>query len=116
MIRHAGYSTALSISALAVTMIEAPFLRALMPEVGGPALNPPGCLAAGVAAIDLPPIAMRTDEEDKAAIRRATRALPERGVTVSGHIQGRRRMDRGVPKVGKFNSSRSYASVTEHPT
>jgi len=116
MIRHAGRGAALPISALAVTMIETPFLRALMPKIGRTALNPTGRLAAGVAAIGLPSIAMRTDEEDKAAIRRAARALPKRGVTVNGHIQSRRRMDRGVPKVGKFNSSRSYASVTEHPT
>jgi len=82
MIRHASRSLAFAISAPAVAMIQAAFLRLLMTAVGNTVPDSAGKTAAEVAAIGLSPLTRGTDEEDHAATRRAAEALPERSVTI----------------------------------
>ena len=74
------------VSALAVAMIEATFLRLLMAAVGVAMLKPASEFAAGVAAIDLSPLTGGTDIEDHFTTRRLAEALPERGVTIIGAV------------------------------
>jgi hypothetical protein len=82
MIRHASGCLAFAVSALAVAMIQAAFLRLLMTAVGNTVPQEAGKTAAGVTAIDLSPLTRGTDEEDNAAIRRAAEALPEGSMTI----------------------------------
>jgi len=105
---------ALAVRALAFEMIEAAFLGLLMAAVGGAALKPAGVIAADLAAVNLPLITMRADEEDNAATWRAARALPERSVTIIRHVWPRPD-GQPRPKVGKCRSNRGCASETEHP-
>jgi hypothetical protein len=60
-----------------------------MATVGDAMPDPAGELTAGFTAIDLSPLAMRTDEEDYAATRSVTGALTERGVLVIKHVRSR---------------------------
>jgi hypothetical protein len=89
MIRHAGRGLSLAVSARAILMIEAAFHRLLMAAVGNAVPDPAGEFAAGFAAIDLSPLAGGADIEDKAATRRRAGALPERRVTIIGHVESR---------------------------
>lgn len=67
MIRHAGLSTALSIPALPVAMIE-PRLRALaIAAVGASVLLEPCVLAALQAAVAMTAVTMSADKERRAA-------------------------------------------------
>lgn len=86
MIRHARSGAALPVSALPVTMIEPAFGGLLMAAVGGAALQPAGTCATGATAINLAALTGRADEEDPAAARRATGALPVRSRTNRRHV------------------------------
>ena len=63
--------------ALAVAMIELPFGALLVAFVGLPALSFAGLIAAGDAAIAVPAIAVRADEEYGVALRAKTNAIKE---------------------------------------
>ncbi len=83
MIRHAGLlftGRALPpgpILPLAVAMIEPPFGTALMTLIGAPPLFAAGALTAGLAAIAMPPVAVRTQEKGRQAIRAKAGPLPQ---------------------------------------
>ena len=82
MIRHASRSLTLTVGTLVISMVEAARLRLLMAAVCGATLNHPRATATGWAAIYLSSLARAADKEDGAAFRRATKALPEGGVTI----------------------------------
>jgi hypothetical protein len=63
--------------ALTVTMIEPSFRTPLMAAVGAPSLEEAGLLTALGAAIALPAIAMRADEEHCVALVTEANTLPE---------------------------------------
>lgn len=81
-----GPGFALAASALAVAIIEQAFLGLPMAAVGGAELRPAGVLAAGVAAIGLPPLARRADEEQNTTAKPAAKAIPERSFPISRHV------------------------------
>lgn len=78
-----------AVSALAIIVIETAFLRLLMTTVGDAMPDPAGEFTAGVTAIDLSPLTMRTDVEDDTATRGLTGALTERSMMVIKHVRSR---------------------------
>jgi len=88
MIRHARRRRplALPIMTLPVAMIESPFEASLMAAVGPTPLLQAGLPAALVAAIAMPPIAVRADVED-----RLTR-LPDAGPPPQNRLIMKRRV------------------------
>jgi hypothetical protein len=92
MIRHVFYGRggggsgqALAVSALTIAMIEAAFLRSLMPEIGGAQLQTTSHIATTRATVDLAAITMRTDEEHPSAASGSAKALPEKQFHIRQH-------------------------------
>ena len=92
MIRHEilltgalGLGLTQVVGALAVAMIEAAFLRLLMPAVGGAPLLAEGWHPAGIATVGLIMVTTRTDEEDPPTLRGAAKALPKQQLIRSQH-------------------------------
>lgn len=76
MIRHVGTLFAsLPVAALAVAMIQPSFRAALMTLIGPPPLLSSRPCAAGLAAIAMPTVAVRTQEEGRQAVRPETGPL-----------------------------------------
>jgi hypothetical protein len=86
MIRHAPRPQAQAISTLSIAVIKTAFFRLLMAAIGLAMFYKASYLTASRAAINLSSITLRADEEDHATIRRLTKALPERIVTLLLHI------------------------------
>ena len=75
MIRHGGALFAsLPVVALAVAMIQPSFRAALMTLIGPPPLLSPRPFAAGLAAIAMPTVAVRAQEEGRQAVRAGDRS------------------------------------------
>jgi hypothetical protein len=70
---------------LTVAVIEAAFLRLLMPEIGGAQLQTASCIAATGAAVDLAVITMRADEEHQPTTWSPAKALPEQQFHIRQH-------------------------------
>jgi len=100
----------LPVRTLPVAMIEPAFGALLVPPVGGTALLAPGFHAAIRAAIALPPIAVRTNPEQRLAFLTATNSLPENDFAMNRHpprqadfdngngsCHGRTSLDGGLP-------------------
>ena len=68
---------------LPVTMIELSFRALLVPAVGAPPLFEPSLLAAFGAAIAMPAITVRADEEDRMALSAQTQSLKENRFAVN---------------------------------
>jgi hypothetical protein len=85
LIRHAGLflPASLPVLALTIAVIEPPFLALLVSLIGPPALPPPRIVPTGVAAVAMSPITVRTDEEDRLALRMHARSLKENRLAVS---------------------------------
>jgi hypothetical protein len=66
-------------------MIEATFLRLLMPEIGGAALPAASRLATNRIAVDLAPVTTRADEEHASTAWSTAKALPEKKLDLSQH-------------------------------
>ena len=62
---------------LAIAMIELPFGALLVAAIGPPPLLAAGLLAALVAAVAVPAIAMRADEENRVAALTKANPLPQ---------------------------------------
>jgi hypothetical protein len=79
MIRHAGlfWTASLPVFPLVVVMIEPPSVALLMPFIGLPSLLKPGLIAALGSAIAVSAIAVRADEEYRAALLTATNSKKE---------------------------------------
>lgn len=76
MIRHRGALLAsLPVVALAVAMVQPSFRAALMPLIGPPPLLSSRPCAAGLAAIAMATVAVRTQEEGRQAVRPETGPL-----------------------------------------
>lgn len=76
MIRHGGaLFTPLPVVALAVAMIQPSFRAALMTLIGPPPLLSSRPFAAGLAAIAMPTVAVRTQKEGRQAVRAETGPL-----------------------------------------
>jgi hypothetical protein len=75
----------LPVRTLPVAMIEPAFGALLVPLVGSTALLAPGFHAAIRAAIALPPIAVRTNPEQRLASLAATNPLPENDFAINRH-------------------------------
>ena len=97
MIRHEilltgalGLGLAQVVGALAVAVIEAAFLRLLMPAVGGAPLLAEGRHPAGIAAIGLITVTRRADEEDPPTLRGAAKALPKKQLIFGQHRAAKR--------------------------
>ena len=77
MIRHAILFLTASppIFPLVVVMVEPPARTLLVPFIGIPPLLTPGLIAALDAAITVPAIAVRADEEDSVALLAATNSM-----------------------------------------
>jgi hypothetical protein len=73
---------------LTVAVIEAAFLRLLMPEIGGAHLQTASCIATTGTAVDLAAITMRADEEHQPAAWSPAKALPEKQFHVRQHRFG----------------------------
>jgi len=92
MIRHVFYGRgcgasgqAPAVSALTIAMIEAAFLRSLMPEIGSAQLQAASQVAAVRATVDLATITMRADEEHPPTAWRTAKALSEKQLNLSQH-------------------------------
>ena len=78
-------------------MVELPFRALLMAFVGSSALHAPGLIAAWVAAIAVPAIAVRADEEHRVALRAETNPVQENCITVFvRHAWLQARLDNGT--------------------
>jgi fatty acid desaturase len=78
LIRHGRWRlTAAAVLPLTVAMIELPFGALLVAAVGAPPLLAAGLLAALVAAVAVPAIAMRADEENRVAALTKANPLPQ---------------------------------------
>lgn len=84
MIRHAFFgrvgsrcSLAEPVSALTVAMVEAAFETLLVAAASSAELLAAGKSSAIRAAIKLPSVAVRADEEERAAMRSLAKPLPE---------------------------------------
>ena len=79
MIRHAilFLTASAPIIPLVVVMVEPPARTLLVPFIGIPPLLTPGLLAALDAAITVPAIAVRADEEDSVALATTTNSMKE---------------------------------------
>ena len=64
-------------------MIQSAFLASLVTLVGAPPLLPTSVLAAALAAIAVPAITVRADEEDGVALPRDTRPLSQRRLAMN---------------------------------
>lgn len=100
----------LPVRTLPVAMVEPAFGALLVSPVGGTALPAPGFHAAIRAAIALPPIAVRTNPEQRLAFLAATNSLPENDFAMNRHpptpadfdngngsCHGRTSLDGGLP-------------------
>jgi hypothetical protein len=86
MIRHTFCGRlAHPVSTLPVAMIEAAFLRLLMPALGGAALEAASRFATSGRAIDLAPITTRADKELTPTAWSAAKALAEKKRNLSEH-------------------------------
>jgi hypothetical protein len=95
LIRHAVLGSALPVRALAVAMIEPAFRALLMPQIGGSPLPAPGSLPTGAAAIAVPAVAMRADEEQCPAFAAETNLLTENRFAMSRHACAQAALDNG---------------------
>ena len=77
LIRHAGSCVTFPVCPLPVPMIEPPFGAALMALIGAPALLTPDRTAARGAAIPMPAVAVRANEEHRPAIRAQAKPLQQ---------------------------------------
>lgn len=89
MIRHASLGASAAVSALSIQMIEPPFFRSLVTTIGGAMAQTASKFPAGDAAVDLAAFTGRADEENNAAARRKTRALPVGGGAGFWHVGSR---------------------------
>jgi hypothetical protein len=96
LIRHAGLNQALSIVALAVTMIESPFRARLVPAISRAALSLPRCCAASRTAIALPAITVRTNEEQHVAGAAQTEPRPQNRLAMYSHAPGVRTLTTAI--------------------
>ncbi len=92
MIRHeiflcgsSGRRLAQPVRALAISMVEPAFNAALMPAAGFASLRRTSLEATGMAAIAMPPVTMRADEEPGAAIWSRAELLVEGEVVSCRH-------------------------------
>ena len=86
----------LAILTLPVAMIESPFRALLVPPVGTPSLTPACGLAACRAAITMPAITMRTDEESCVTLWSEANPLPQNCFVVSlRHASSQAGLDNG---------------------
>ena len=85
----------LPVRTLPVAMIEPAFGALLVPLVGGTALLAPGFHPAIPAAIALPPIAVRTNPEQRLASLAATNSLPENDFAMNRHPSTQADFDNG---------------------
>ena len=76
-------------------MVEPSFRALLVPAIGAPPLLQPCLLAAGDAAIALPAIAMRAEEEDGATVAAEANPLPENHIAVNRHACAEAALDNG---------------------
>ena len=97
LIRHAGPNPASPIPALAVAMIESSFCARLVTTVGGTALPPPRRCAASHAAIALPPVTVRTNEEQHVAGAPQTEPRPQNRLAMYSHAPGVRALTTAIP-------------------
>ena len=87
LIRHAG-RPASPILALSVAMIQLSFRAALMTAVGCAALSPPGRCTTGRAAVSLPAVTVRTNEEQHGATGAQTKSRPQNCLAMQSHAPG----------------------------
>jgi hypothetical protein len=93
LIRHAP---SLAVLALPVAMIEPSFRAPLVPPVGTPPLAPAGKLAALGAAITMPAITMRADEEGRVTLRAGADSLSQNCFVVNlRHASSQAGLDNG---------------------
>jgi hypothetical protein len=96
LIRHAGLRTTLSILALPVSMIQSSFRTRLVSAVGCPALPPPRRCAASHAAIALPAVTVRTNEEQHIAGAAQTEPRPQNRLAMYSHAPGVRALTTAI--------------------
>lgn len=77
---RSGSDLALTVSALAITVSEAPLYTGLIAATRRPQLRQASTAAAQRAAIALPPITRGADEKQSAAVRGAAKPLPQGNV------------------------------------
>ena len=103
---------------LAITMIELPFGALLVAPVGSPLLLPARLLAALVAAVAVSAVAVRADEENRAAVWTLAGPLPQNRFAVNHrHASsqggtGQRQWSRGRLKPALFGFT--CPMVAEH--
>ena len=99
MIRHARLDlpAPAPVIALAVAMIEPSFGALLVAAVGAPSLADPGMFAAWSAAVALPAIAVRADEEHGVTLAAEANSLPEYRFAMNcRHASSRAGLDNGT--------------------
>ena len=85
----------MTVSALAVAMIELSFGASLVPVVGAAALTAPGLGAAGLATVALPAIAVPADPENSVTSDSRTNALTEDHLAMKIHVRREAGLDNG---------------------
>jgi len=85
----------MTVSALAVAMIELSFGASLVPVVGAAALPAPGFNATGFAAVTLPAIAVPADPENCVASDSRANPLPKDHLAMKIHVRPRTGLDNG---------------------
>jgi hypothetical protein len=96
LIRHAGLNPALPIMTLAVAMIQSSFRARLVSAVGCTALPSPCCRAASRAAVSLPAVTVRTNEEQHVAGAAQTEPRPQNRFAMYSHAPGVRALTTAI--------------------
>ena len=85
----------MTVSALAVAMIELSFRASLVAVVGAAALTAPSLGAAGLATVALPAIAVPADPENSVTSDGRTNALTEDHLAMKIHVRREAGLDNG---------------------
>jgi len=85
----------MTVSALAVAMIELSFGASLVPVVGAAALTAPGLGAADLATVALAAIAVTADPENSVTSDSRTNALTENNFAMQIHVRREPGLDKG---------------------
>jgi len=96
MIRHPGLSLAPAVVALAVPVIQPALEAALMAAVGFTALPEAGRSAARLAAVALPAVTVRADEEQSIAIAAQTKPRKKNRSAVFRHAPSGRALTTAI--------------------
>ena len=109
LIRHAASKPPAAIRTLPVAMIQTAFSALLMTAIGRSMLPASRYHAALRAAVSLPAIAARANQEHRPAIRIAAKPLPENNFSVNRHPRLQAAFDNGRGSCqGKNNSEVAF--------